>query len=100
MSSDPNQSYSTVRSTQLESPISSRKAWKEIQESCEDCLMAIGHIKSGTKIRRKEKNRYDIRKLINKATIAEDGLLVVMEDIPFSILSQDRDKIRLSRNTL
>ena len=85
MSSDPDQSYSTVRSIQLESPISSRKAWKEIQESCEDCLMAIGHIKSGTKIRWKEKNRYNVRKLINKATIAEDGLLVIMEQFPMEL---------------
>ena len=83
MSSDLDQSYSTVRSIQLESPISSRKAWKEIQESCEDCLMAIGHIKSG--IRRKEKNRYNVRKLINKATIAEDCLLVVMEQFSMEL---------------
>ena len=47
--------------------------------------MAIGHIKSGTKIRRKEKNRFDVRKLINKATIAEDGLLVVMEEFPMEL---------------
>ena len=47
--------------------------------------MAIGHIKSGTKLRRKEKNRCDVRKLINKATIAEDGLLVVMEEFPMEL---------------
>ena len=47
--------------------------------------MAIGHIKSGTKIRRKEKNRYNVRKLIDKATIAEDDLLVVMEQFTMEL---------------
>jgi hypothetical protein len=32
------------------SQIASRKIWKEIQESCKDCRMAIGHIKSGVKL--------------------------------------------------
>ena len=70
MSQEADTSFSKIRSINqkltLNSPISLRKAWKEIQESCKDLREAVGRIQSGTKVRLKETGKYDIWKLINK----------------------------------
>ena len=89
MSKEPDTSFSTIRSISqpitLDSPISSRRAWKEIQVSCQDLREAVGRIQSGTKVRIKETGKYDVRKLIAKGSLSHDGLLVVNETLPMEI---------------
>ena len=50
MSKNPDTAFSTVRSLNLSlvPSVSSRKAWKEIQESCDKFRLAVGHIMAGT----------------------------------------------------
>ena len=50
MSKNPDTAFSTIRSLNLSlgSSVSSRKAWKEIQESCDEFRLAVGHIMVGT----------------------------------------------------
>ena len=89
MSQEADTSFSTIRSINqkltLDSSISSRKAWKEIQTSCQDIREAVDRIQSGTKVRLKETGKYDVRKLISKGSLSHDGLLVINETLPMEI---------------
>ena len=91
MSREPDTSFSTIRYSDLStwSPVTSRQAWKAIQESCPNLRLAAGHIHSGTRPGKKEKNMNDVRKLISKASVGRDGLLVVKETLPMDIKPVD-----------
>ena len=56
MSKNPDTSYCTIRSVNLSSGslVSSRKAWKEMQNSCPEIQSAISHITAGTVPSRKK----------------------------------------------
>ena len=86
MSREPDMSFCTIRSLEISQlPISSRKAWKEIQESCEDLRLAAGHLAAGTKIKNTKRGKRDSRLIINKGVISKDGLLVINETLPMEI---------------
>ena len=89
LSEDPDTSYATVRfsnlisSNQLE--ITSRTAWKRIQESSPELKRGMSQIQSGTKPSKKEKNVTGVRKMISKGTISKDGLLVFKNQLPMEL---------------
>ena len=80
LSYDPDTSFSTIKFNTLmnnnQLQVTSRSAWKRIQESSPDLKRAISQIQSGTKPSKKEKNVTGVRKMITKGTISRDGLLV------------------------
>ena len=56
MSKNLDTAFSTIRNLNLSlgSLVSSRKAWKEIQESCDKFRLAVGHIIAGTMPKREK----------------------------------------------
>ena len=56
------------------------KAWLAIQPECSDLRRTCAHLRQGT---RKATNIKDIKRYLNVATIANDGLLVFKRNDPF-----------------
>lgn len=65
-------------------PFTSRSAWLATQSECPDLRRTHAHLTQGTRPSRKLTNIRDVKRYLNVATIAADGLLVVKRDDPFS----------------
>ena len=64
-------------------PFTSRAAWAATQQECPDLRRVHSHLTQGTRPTKKMTNIPDVKRYLNVATIATDGLLVVLEDKPF-----------------
>lgn len=78
-------------------PFTSRSAWQETQSDCSDLKRTKDHLAHGTRPSKKATNVRDVKRYLNVATIARDGLLVVKKDIP---LSHTRECIIVPRQVL
>ena len=78
-------------------PFTSRSAWKDIQTECPDMRRAVAHLKQGTRPSKKLTNIKDVKRYLNVASVAKDGLLVVRRVDP---LLPPADLIVVSRNVL
>ena len=78
-------------------PFTSRPAWLVNQSECADLRRVKAHLKQGTRPSKKNTNIRDIKRYLNVATIARDGLLVVHKIDP---LAQSRDCIIVPRQVL
>ena len=58
-------------------PFSSRSSWNEMQRSCKHLSRACAHLKQGTTPSRKATDLRDVKRYLNVARIARDGLMVV-----------------------
>ena len=65
-------------------PFTSRNTWKLIQAECSDLRRTHAHLIQGTRPSKKLTNIRDIKRYIQVATVAKDGLLVVQRDEPFT----------------
>ena len=65
-------------------PFTSRTAWLAIQSECADLRRTHAHLIQGTRPSKKLTNVKDVKRYLNVATIAKDGLLVVNRDEPFA----------------
>ena len=65
-------------------PFTSRATWSTIQEECGDIRRTRAHLKQGTRPSKKQTNIRDIKRYLNVASIAQDGLLVVRRNDPLS----------------
>ena len=65
-------------------PFTTRSAWREIQSEYPDLRRTHAHIKQGTRPSKKVTNIKDVKKYLNVASIAKDGLLVVPRTDPLS----------------
>ena len=63
-------------------PFSTRSSWLAIQSECPDLRLTFAHLKQGTRPSKKLTKIKDIKRYLNVATIAKDGLLVVKRSIP------------------
>ena len=63
-------------------PFTSRPAWLSIQSECADLRRTHTHLKQGTRPSKKLNNIKDVKRYLNVATIARDGLLVVKRTDP------------------
>ncbi len=95
---------SVVRSTSLQDiralsrlPFTTRSAWMQIQSECPDLRRTHAHLKQGTRPSKKLTNIKDVKRYLNVATIAKDGLLVVRRSTP---LSPSTDLIIVPRSVL
>ena len=67
-------------------PFTTRSAWYEVQAECPDLRLTHAHLKQGTRPSKKATNINDVKRYLNVASIAKDGLLVVPRTDPlFSI---------------
>ena len=78
-------------------PFTSRTAWLAIQAECADLRRTRAHLQQGTRPSKKLTNIKDVKRYLNVATIANDGLLVVRRDEP---LVPSRECIIVPRQVL
>ncbi|XP_014678553.1 PREDICTED: uncharacterized protein LOC106818350 [Priapulus caudatus] len=64
-------------------PFTSRSAWRSTQSECPDLRRTHGHLVQGTRPSKKATSIKDIKRYLNVATLARDGLLVVRRNEPF-----------------
>ncbi len=69
-------------------PFTTRSAWREIQSECPDLRRTHAHLKQGTHPSKKVTNIKDVKKYLNVASIAKDGLLVVPRTDPLSPVTE------------
>ena len=56
-------------------PFTTRSAWYEVQAECPDLRRTHAHLKQGTRPSKKATNINDVKRYLNVASIAKDGLL-------------------------
>ena len=78
-------------------PFTSRTAWLTTQAECPDLRRTRAHLQQGTRPSKKLTNLRDVKRYLNVATIAKDGLLVVRRDEP---LAPTRECIIVPRQVL
>jgi hypothetical protein len=65
-------------------PFTSRAAWSTTQSECPDLRRVRAQLEQGTRPSKKATKIRDVKRYLNVATIARDGLLVVRRDEPLS----------------
>ena len=65
-------------------PFTTRTSWLAIQSECKDLRRTHAHLAQGTRPSKKLTNVKDVKRYLNVATIAKDGLLVVKRNEPFA----------------
>ena len=86
--------HSVVRSISVEDvlsykfrlPFTTKSAWINIQSECPDLRRTHAHLKQRTRPSKKLTNIKDVKRYLNVASIAKDGLLVVRHCDPLSPL--------------
>ncbi|KAJ8346823.1 hypothetical protein SKAU_G00282240 [Synaphobranchus kaupii] len=78
-------------------PFTSRSAWLVTQSECPDLRRTHAHLIQGTRPSRKITNVRDVKRYLNVATLAADGLLVIRREEP---LSPARECIVIPRQVL
>jgi hypothetical protein len=78
-------------------PFTSRSAWKDLQAECPDLRRTSAHLKQGTRPSKKQTKVKDVKRYLNVASRASDGLLFVRRSDP---LLPPADLIIVPRNVL
>jgi hypothetical protein len=78
-------------------PFTSRPAWLATQAECPDLRRTHAHLLQGTRPSKKQTNVKDVKRYLQNASIAKDGLLVVSNVEPFS---SSRDRIIVPRSVI
>lgn len=77
-------SLSDIMDCSTKLPFTTRSVWLTIQPECPDLRSTCAHLRQATRSSRKTTtNIKDIKRYLNGATIASDGLLVVKRNKPF-----------------
>ena len=63
-------------------PFTGRSTWLQTQSECPDLRRTHAHLVQGTRPSKKETNIRDVKRYLNVATVARDGLLVVGREEP------------------
>nr|XP_022310274.1 uncharacterized protein LOC111115730 isoform X2 [Crassostrea virginica] len=64
-------------------PFTTRTSWLTIQQDCPDLRRTHAHLLQGTRPSKKLTNVRDVKRYLQHAVIAKDGLLVVTRNVPF-----------------
>lgn len=78
-------SISDVMQGKTKLPFTNRPAWYATQMECPNLRRVHSHLTQGTRPSKKMTKVNDIKRYLNYATIAKDGLLVVKSKEPFSV---------------
>ena len=73
-----------IASGSVRIPFTSRAAWRQTQKECEDLRRVSAHLSQGTRPSKKATTIKDVKRYLNIATIAKDGLLVVKRQVPMA----------------
>ena len=65
-------------------PFTGRNSWLSSQQDCPSLRRAKAHLSQGTRPSRKQTDIRDVKRYLQVASVARDGLLVVRRDDPFS----------------
>lgn len=65
-------------------PFTSRSAWSNLQAECSDLRRTHAHLLQGTRPSKKTTNAKDVKRYLNVATLAKDGLLIVHRSEPLA----------------
>ena len=87
-------SVQDVLSGKVRAPFTNRGSWASIQAECQDLRRTRAHLTQGTRPTKKLTNIRDIKRYLQVASIAKDGLLVVKRNVP---LAPDRDCLIVPR---
>ncbi|CAC5393426.1 unnamed protein product [Mytilus coruscus] len=77
-------SIQDVLNDEFRLPFTTRSAWINIQSECPDLRRTHAHLKQGTRPSKKLTNIKDVKRYLNVASIANDGLLVVRRCDPLA----------------
>ena len=77
-------STSDILNGTVKLPFTNRSTWITIQAECSDLRRTHAHLRQGTRPSKKLTNIRDIKRYLNVASLAKDGLLVVKRDVPFA----------------
>ncbi|VDI74272.1 Hypothetical predicted protein [Mytilus galloprovincialis] len=77
-------SIQDVLNDEFRLPFTTRSAWINIQSECPDLRRTHAHLKQGTGPPKKLTNIKDVKRYLNVASIAKDGLLVVRRCDPLA----------------
>ena len=69
-------------------PFTNRSTWISIQSECPDLRRVHSHLKQGTRPSKKITNLKDVKRYLNVASVAQDGLLVVKRDVPLTTVKE------------
>ena len=75
-------SVQSILSGTAKLPFTSRAAWLALQAECPDLRRTYAHLTQATRPSKKLKNIKDVKRYLNVAKIASDGLLVVKRNEP------------------
>ena len=78
-------------------PYTSRAAWRASQAECSDLRRVHSHLKQGTRPSKNATNIKDVKRYLNVASIAGDGLLVARKEVAFAA---DKERIIVPRQVL
>lgn len=90
-------SVSDITEGSVQMPFTSRVAWIATQHDCADLRRVHSHLSQGTRPSKKATKIPDVKRYLNVASIASDGLLVVKNTQPFTPLN---DRIIIPRSVL
>lgn len=65
-------------------PFTGRQSWLAIQQDCADLRRSKAHLSRGTRPSRKQTKIRDVKRYLQVASIARDGLLIVSHAVPFA----------------
>ena len=77
-----NVTVTDIKSGQVQMPFTNRKAWLITQSECPDLRRVKAQLQQGTRPTKKETTATNVKRYLNKVTIANDGLLVVRKSDP------------------
>jgi hypothetical protein len=83
-------SVKDVEDGKFKMPFTERPAWSSTQQECKDLRRTHAHLTQGTRPTKKATMIKDVKRYLQVASVARDGLLVVQETSPFS---QQRERI-------
>ena len=75
-------SFKDVKDGRVQMPFTNRKAWLATQSECPDLRRVKAQLLQGTRPSKKETSIPNVKRYLNKVTIASDGLLVVRKADP------------------
>ena len=77
-----NVSVSDIKSGSVHMPFTNRKAWLATQGECSELRRVKAQLQQGTRPSKKDTKSTNVKRYLNKVTIASDGLLVVRKSDP------------------
>ena len=90
-------SVKDVMEGSVKMPFMSRAAWLATQQECPDLRRTYSHLTQGTHPSKKMTKVTDVKRYLKLVVVANDGLLIVRDDVPFQ---PPRERLVVPRSVL